>query len=295
MLPHFLIIGAHKAGTTSLHHYFEQHPQVFMTAVKEPNFFSFDASNPAHVGEAASQFRVRSVEEYEALFAAADPAAVRGEASPSYLTSYLAPQRIRQVLPDCRLIVSIRNPVDRTYSAYQMGVRAGRITKRVEDLDPSTDALFRPGLYAGALRTYFDLFGRQAVKVVLFDDLNARPSALMSELFRFVGVDPGFQVDTSYRFNPGGLPARPGLHRFLNSLKRIPGLQRYAPKRWRSALRKVRDGNLQKADPLDAQVRERWEDYFRDDIRRTEQLLGIDLSRWLTAERRPVSGLEPAR
>lgn len=283
-LADFIVIGAHKAGTTSLHHYFDQHPGVFMTVLKEPNFFSFDPTNPVHMGGASHQYRVRSLAEYAALFAEAPATAKTGEVSPSYLFSPQAPRRIRDTVPNGKLIVSLRDPVDRTYSAFQMALRTGKAAGTAFDLDPSRDMWFRGGLYSAPLRSYLEHFSAERFRVILFDDLVRDPAAVMRDLFEYVGVDPGFALDTSYRFNPGGVPDNRVLHRGLNALKRWPWLREVAPKRLRHAVRTVRDRNLKRADPLPGELRSRWVSHFREDVLRTQDIIGRDLTHWLRIE-----------
>ncbi len=281
MLPDFIIIGAHKAGTTSLHHYFDQHPDVFMTVVKEPNYFTFDPTNSAHVGAKRSNYRVRSLSDYEALFRASRPQNKRGDASPSYLHSRTAPFQIKELLPECRIIASLRNPVDRAYSAYQMAFRDGVTKLRVQEIRPGRDSWILGSLYAESLKRYLEVFHDRQLRVILFDDLVANPSELMQELFRFIGVNPGFSVDTAYAFNPGGVPRNAVLHWGLNAIKKTPKLREYAPKSVRKKIAAIRDRNLAKAIPLDPGVRSMWLEFFYEDILNTQALIGRDLRHWL--------------
>lgn len=285
MRPDFIIIGAFKAGTTSLHHYFDQHPDVFMTTVKEPNFFSFDPGNPFHIGEGKGLFKVKSLKDYEALFSKAPPGTKKGEASPSYFMSPLAPTRIHSTVPNCKLVLSLRNPVDRAYSAYQMAIREGRTRVRVEDIDLSCDSRIRGSLYSQPILRYMDLFDDASLRIVLFDDLRRDANAVMQTLFDFIGVAEYPDVDTRYDFNPGGLPRTWLLHRLLTAIKKIPGLQKYTPRDIRKMFARIRDRNLQKAQPLGPDIKAKWLRYFRDDILRTQDLIRRDLSHWLLEDK----------
>jgi hypothetical protein len=112
VLPNFLIVGAGRSGTTSLYEYLRQHPQVFMSRVKEPNYFAFEGEIPHGPGAAwLRATSVRTREAYEALFAEAGSARAIGEASARYLRSEGAPERIHALLPDARLVGILRNPV----------------------------------------------------------------------------------------------------------------------------------------------------------------------------------------
>jgi hypothetical protein len=284
MLPDFIVIGAYKAATTSLHHYFDQHPQIFMTVVKEPNFFAFDENNPQHRPKERHQFRIRTLERYESLFEDALSGQQKGEVSPVYFSSAFAARRIHDIIPTCRLILSLRNPVDRAYSAYQMAYRTGGTQKKVEEVLPSDAPWLRKSLYAQSIQTYLDLFGRSQLTVVFFEDIQGKPREVMRSLFDYVGVDPNFQVDVSYRFNPGGMPRSTGFFRISMLLRRIPGVLEYTPKFLRRAMARARDRTLKKAEPLDRSVRAAWIDWLHEDILRTQELIGVDLGHWIESK-----------
>src|SRR5246500_2536350 len=120
-MPDFLVIGAPKAGTTALHAALSEHPGLYMSAVKEPKFFLSDGPPPTKGGPGdALTYRehIWRRPEYEALFAAAPPGALRGESTPLYLYDRAAMRRIRETLPTARLIVILRDPVERAHSNW---------------------------------------------------------------------------------------------------------------------------------------------------------------------------------
>lgn len=281
MLPDFVVIGAFKAGSTSLHHYFGQHPNVFMTKVKEPNFFAFDPNNRAHAEMNRQQFMVSNLAEYESLFEDARVDQIKGEVSPYYLYSSVAAQGMKKVVPTIKMIACLRNPVGRAYSHYLMRLRSGKETKSPEEAFTEDTFWVKASLYADAIQNYQQMFCHDQLKFVLFDDLIDDPQTLMSELFDFVGVDSNFQVNTEYRFNPGGTPKFPWLHDGLSALKRIPGLRRYTPPFIRNRLARIRDKNLAPAEVLAVDVQQQWLRYYRDDILRVQDILQLDLSSWL--------------
>src|SRR5436309_11753413 len=142
-LPNFLIIGAAKAGTTSLYHYLRQHPDIYMSPVKEPAYYA-SASVAARSGRSRG---IRTRAAYERLFAAAGAERARGEASPQYLNDDAAPDRIAADLRDVRLIVSLRNPVDRAYSSYLGRVAGGTERRRVDEAMRRGTYYFDSSLY----------------------------------------------------------------------------------------------------------------------------------------------------
>jgi hypothetical protein len=168
MLPNFIVIGAAKAGTTSLHWYLAEHPQVFVTPAKDPSFFAYgvDAEGRLLWGEPEfHRFPVRTVDEYERLFAGAGDAPAVGEVSTMYLECPQSAARICKLLPAARIICSIRHPVDRAYSDYVMYLRhRGRRFDPARDLTATSEwarpdsRWMRIGRYHEQLSRYFDAF-----------------------------------------------------------------------------------------------------------------------------------------
>lgn len=276
-LPNFLIIGAPKAGTTSLYDHLRAHPDVFMPALKEPRYFGY-AGAPG-TGD-RKKWPVQSRAEYEALFAGAGRAAAVGEATPHYLFYPDAAARIRATLPEVRLIASLRNPIDRAYSIYQMNLRnkqanAGVPFARALPADHNLQET-----YHGPLARYFEAFPRERIKVVLLDDIEAAPKRTVQEIFAFLGVDPGFTPDLSRVSNPGGLPRSKLLHQVMNDRRLREGARRLLPAGATDWLKALRSRNLRKST-LPPEDRAAARAFFEEDIRATGALIGRDLSHWL--------------
>lgn len=204
-LPNFIVIGAAKAGTTALYWYLAEHPAVFMSPVKETNYFAYGVDSDGRLlyGEPEQHaFPVKTLAEYEQLFAEAGPARAIGEASPIYLECPQAAQRIRALLPAVEIICSIRHPVDRAYSDYVMYLRhRGRALEPSRDLT-TTAAWAQPdshwmriGRYHEQLSRYFEAFPRSQVHVFLFDDLKQSPLRVVQEVYQLLDVDPRFVPD----------------------------------------------------------------------------------------------------
>ncbi len=139
-LPDFLIIGAARAGTTALHSYLRQAPDIFMPAHKEPNFFAFEDEALACRGPGAEFINnsVTRMADYRTLFAGAGPGQRLGEASPLYLYSPKAPERIAHHLPEVRMVAILRNPVDQAFSHFLYATKY-----RIEPIADFTEALRR--------------------------------------------------------------------------------------------------------------------------------------------------------
>ena len=302
-LPNFLIIGAMKSGTTSLYHYLKQHPQIYMSSVKEPNFFALEGSNLDFNGaEGREQIQrwakresITNIEEYRALFRRAANETAIGEASPLYLYSPEAPYRIRYYVPEAKLIAVLRNPIDRAYSAFLYMSRDGR-----EPLSEFSQALqaeegrmrddwewiwhYRhSGFYYTQLKRYFDVFDRNQIRVYLYEDLRVGLSGVVQDIFRFLEVDDSFVPDTSLRHNQSGIPKSGFLPRLMfrrNPIKAV--LRPLFPQVLRRRIAEsLKSQYLVEAPPLAPEVRRELLEAYRDDILKLESLIGRDLSGWL--------------
>jgi hypothetical protein len=291
MLPTFVIIGAAKAGTTALYWYLADHPEVFMSPVKETNYFAFgldDDGHPLYGDPELHRFPIRSFAEYEALFAGSDGALAVGEASPIYLECPQSAARIREVVPGARIVCFLREPVDRAYSDYLMYLRArGRRLDPDRDLTPDAPWA-RPeshwmqiSRYHGALSRYYERFPREQIDVFLFDDLKTDAAACVRAVFATVGVDPGFDPDLETPHNIGGLPSSRTLERVLTSRSVRRVVEPWIPRKVSDAVRRVRTKNLKKAPPLPDQLRVELLRHFQDDIGETASLIGRNLDHWL--------------
>ncbi len=291
MLPNFVVIGAAKAGTTALYWYLAEHPAVFMSPLKETNFFAFglDAEGRQLYGNPeVHRYPVQSLADYEKLFAGAGSAIAVGEASPIYLECPQAAGRIRDIIPQARIICCLRNPADRAYSDYQMHLRNAR-----RRLDPATDlaptaAWVHPdshwmeiSRYYGQLKRYYDAFPREQICVFLFDDLRKDPLRVVQDVYRFLGVDPTFAPDLDTPHNVGGMPENMFLERVVMSKGIVRAIKPYIPQRAANWVRNLRTRNMRPAPPLPDSLRRQLNESFRDDIARTSNLIGRSLSHWL--------------
>lgn len=301
-LPNFLILGAAKAGTTALYFQLRQHPQVFLSQIKEPHFFSYlgqslDLRGP---GDYIPRVAVRDLAAYEALFSGATGAVAIGEASPTYLYVPGTAARIQEHLPEARLVAILRQPAERAFSAYLHVRRDGR-----ETLDDFGEALSREperiaaqwepiwhyaagGYYYRQLRPYFDRFDRRQIHVMLYEDFQADPVGQLAVLCRFLDVDDAFSFDVSVRPNVSGVVRSPRVDRwqqrlFLrkNPIKSLA--RRWLPEQTRLRFTEaMRNRNLERPTLTPALRRQLTADY-REDIRQLEGLIERNLAAWLQA------------
>ncbi|MCU0526339.1 MAG: sulfotransferase [Elainella sp. Prado103] len=295
VMPNFLIIGAAKAGTTSLSHYLSQHPQIYMSARKEPKFFAFEGEqvNPLDPANARS---ITDLSVYKQLFAGVKQEIAIGEVSPIYLTSMKAPYRIHHHIPDAKLIAVLRNPVDRAYSHF-----VHMIQKEVEPLTDFIQALDQPeheingfirkrpyidfGFYTVQLQRYFDLFPATQLKVCLYDDLQRDSIKFLQDIFQFLQVDDTFVPANLFKYNASGIPKNRMLNRWLTS-KANPwrALAKSLCPVWvrQSLVKKVQQQNyVQTAMPIAA--RQQLIALYREDVLKLQDLIDRDLSMWLNS------------
>jgi hypothetical protein len=285
-LPNFIVIGVAKAGTTSLYRYLDEHPQIYMCPLKGTNYFGYeDARSWKWTDEGdpplLRHFHVRSLEGYEQAFAGARDEIAIGEVSPQYFRSPTAARRIRECIPDARLIASLRNPIDRAFSGYLMRTRRGEVVRSADD-DLTADASHvKEGLYYRRLKRYFELFPREQMKIILFDDFARDAGAVVSDLFGFLDVDTSFVPDTGPRYNRANVPRSRRLNRVLYHPAAVRTAKTLLPAGAHGLARRAREHNLKPPPTLPPELRARLLAVYRDDILRVEELIGRDLSTWL--------------
>lgn len=284
-LPNFLIIGAHKCGTTSLHSYFKQHPDIYMpNKIKEARFFSYDGENPVHRAKSRAIFPVRTLKEYQALFDDVKNQKAIGEASPEYIRNTQAAERIHAVIPQAKLIASLRNPVDRAYSEYLMSVRSGRETRTFEQVCREDRHWLQRNLYGNNLQRYTAVFKRQQIKVILFENLRDDTQGVIQDCFRFLGVDDTFVPDITKKHNQGGIPKNGALYRLLASGPIKRACRRLVPERYRGIFTILKEKSLKVPPPVAEDTRRELMNYFQEDISRLEDLFQMSFSIWLRGD-----------
>ncbi len=290
--PTFLVIGAYKSGTTTLHHLFRAHPQVFVPEFREPSYFAFadgpDPTNPTW-GRA-----VREEADYRALFAAAGDATAVGEVSPEYLRTPAAAHSIARRIPDVTLLAVLRNPIDRAFSDWVMYRREGLdkldfpaaldVQEERRARGEPTGFYLATGHYAEQLSHYVDVFGRERLHVWLYDDVSSDPRAAYAEMFTAIGVDPVVADLPLDWHNVGSVPAS-AQDRFAYAAR-----ARLRPLTSRLPLAGVRRRVSEKLEArmvrpsMDAATRAKLVAHFRPDIERLQRLLDRDLSTWLRTD-----------
>ena len=290
-MPNFLIVGAAKAGTTSLYEYLRQHPDIFMPEWKELSFFIGDPCGPLH--------RVKKARYYDKVFADAHGYRAVGEASTSYLFDEAAAGIIRDQLGEIKIIIILRDPVAMSYSLYNQQVRKEGETcvsfesaleaeeKRRQSLNfrqrcygwHANYYYYQRGLYFEQVKRYLDTFGQERVMIILFDELTAATVKTVQKVYTFLGVEDNFVPDIKVHNPAGGIISIPkfwedtGLflktYQYLfskNVFKKIPHL--------------IRNIGRKPPRPINPETAHDLRHKFHNDICRLEQLIRKDLAAW---------------
>jgi hypothetical protein len=269
-LPTFLVIGAMKGGTTSLHRHLGLHPEIGVAVEKELHFFS------------KPEVHARGLGWYARQFPAGRPC--RGEASATYAKRHLHPgtaERVRDALPGVRLIYLVRDPVERAISHYFHERRQGRERRPLEQAltEPGENNYILTSRYMAQLDAYLPHFAAKAMLVVELESLATDPDGCMRRIFRFLRVDAGF---TSEAFAVAH--NRAAAHRRGSTSGRLAGMAptfhalagRLLPTKLRPRL-----GPATMLEPaLDPQVREALVERLLPDIARLERFTGRRFARW---------------
>jgi hypothetical protein len=291
MKPNFLIVGAAKCGTTSMFQYLSQHRDIFMPEWKELSFFIGDPYGPVH--------KVKKPRYYARVFAQAKNQTAVGEASTSYLYDEAAPGIIKKKLGSIKILIILRDPVAMSYSLYNHQVR--REGETIKSFEAALEAepgrknspdfkkncygwhanyyYYQRGLYYEQVKRYVNMFGKDNVKIILFDELAENPVQVVQQVFRFLGVDDTFVPVIKVHNPAGGILNIPRFWRdtglFLktfqfvfskNVIKKIPHL--------------IRNIGRKPPRPINPLTEKKLRENYDDDMRRLESLIGKDLSAW---------------
>ncbi|HNQ12126.1 MAG TPA: sulfotransferase [Bacteroidia bacterium] len=304
------IVGAAKAGTTSIAHYLEQHPDVFISAIKEPHFFSkddlqhdqfrsllkqrlqshrIDEVINGKLNKKLHRAYIRKKEDYDRLFENANGHKIIGEASTSYLWSNTAAKEIHQYNPQSKIIILLRNPIERAYSHYLMDRRMQYTSQAFEKaLREDDQALSKGwginsmyvelGMYSIQVKRYLDIFSVSQVKIILFDDLKKDSKKVLNEIYHFLDIG-AYTVQQDHIKNVARIPR----NFIANQLLRSVRLRKFIRESMLSKISPYFDRLIYTEKnlpgiPLNAQkdlsIR------FKSDIENLSNLLNIDLSHW---------------
>lgn len=287
--PDFFIVGAAKSGTSSLYNYLIQHRSIFMPKTKEPHFF----------GSGRSLTEGYALEEYTRLFETIPEDIRVGEASTSYLYLASAAQEIKRFRPDAKIVMVLRNPVDRAYSQYWNHVRDGRESLSFEEAlkaeperirhgyrfyrDLPSSHYLEAGRYSEQVERYFKLFGRESIRVYLFEDLLRDAHGVCCSAFSFLDVDPSWPITVGRIYNSSGPPRSTLLSKLIYRPTFVKeALKGMFPTPWmRNAKEWVAGINTRSIPEMNPETRTALKQHFREDIICLEETIKRDMRQWL--------------
>ncbi|MCC5898063.1 MAG: sulfotransferase [Phormidium sp. BM_Day4_Bin.17] len=280
-IPKFIVVGAHKSGTSSLHTYLNQHPQIYLPPKKGLDLlYRLKFNELDEAGEYLTQFE------------GAESGQVIGEVSSVYLhrgSQFV--EKMKYLFPDLKIIAILRNPIERAYSHALWDHRHHAYTQEeIHNLDQyfhqsimTSKTFLRPGLYHTHLQTYFSHFSRDQVKLFLHEDFINSPHDFFAEIFDFIGVDPGFCPDRSSRLHVGSVQLANPYRTLLKKGESLKSVAKpFIPKAIRQFIWKLLYAKSHGPKPsMSNHLRSELINYFHDEVINLQQLTGLEVSHWL--------------
>ena len=278
--PNLFIVGAPKAGTSSLYTYLDSIPGIFMSMPKEPNYFSVKTiSENSHT----VMKPIRDKSKYLDLFKKVKDEKIIGEASPSYLSDPEAPKLIHEIVPDAKIIISLRDPVERTFSYYLMFIRGGfmkdsfhhEVQKALKLVRIYNQRSLRleTGLYAEDIQRYHDIFGPEQVKIIIFEEFINDVKKTMKDILSFLDIYYELNEFDVEAYNKFGVPRSP-ISQFI---LRRGNVRRLAARFMSPSIRRIlKEKILLKNEPkpeMPDEDREILRNFYREDVYKTEKIL----------------------
>ena len=296
--PNFFIVGAQKSGTSAISAWLGQHSQVFLSFPKEPGYLAFLERGYHYLDgygrqAPASEYVVTDESAYLNLFSDVLPSqSVIAEASTWYFSIPGVAERIKGFSAEAKVMVILRNPVDRAYSAWCHARRdrlepCGEFSGALEMERERGEVEFllryhRMGMYSKSLAEYFSVFGADRVLVVFYEDLLGEELSLWNRLCGFLEIDQSGEAPKQHRLNRSGQPRSRLVQSVMGSRRIKAGIRSILPA---SAAFWVKDQidrmNLKRFPGLDDDTRAILLDYYRQDIETLALMTGRDLSGWL--------------
>lgn len=276
--PNFFIVGTPKAGTTSLFHYLESHPEVFVPKIKEPHFFS----SPEVKNTYYKTKIIDNQETYNSLFTSDNPYKAIGDFSSSYLFNNNSAKRIKSFNPKAKIIIVLRNPVERALSHYLMDFSLGYINVPLLDVinnKKQYKAFYQQyielGFYSKQIEAYKQHFSSSQIKILLSDNLYTNTNAVLEELFGFIGVSKSFKPDLKKKYNQYKEPR----FKFLKQITQSTKLKTLIPSGLKNTFKSIIYKQNTEKPKLDIE-KDLLQKIYSNTIQETERVANLDLSFW---------------
>ncbi|MFI5218018.1 MAG: sulfotransferase domain-containing protein [Bacteroidia bacterium] len=310
--PNFFVVGAAKCGTTALYHFLSRHPEVYMSPIKEPNHFCTDIKpeeftreyqlhearknldlNKYLAGpmtEKHFDYFVIKLGQYELLFKNVTSEKAIGEISNSYLFSKVAAINIKNKVPEAKIVIILRNPVDRIFSHYLANLRDGKtfrpFMEEIQlDFNKSnkgwwkSHCYFEMGLYFEQVKRYVDIFGTEQVKVLWYEDLKNDFTSLVENLFSFLDVSSNLRLTSDEKYNVSMEPRNKRFIYYISKLGIKKPLFNLIPASYKT---RIKNSFFKKqfSFEMNADERQYLSSFYEKDVQNLGRLLQKDLSHW---------------
>lgn len=305
--PNFFVIGVVKGGTTSLYHYLDQHPEIYLPPIKETNHFAavdikeenflkeyaqdvrinLDAYIKSGMKEQVHIAHVNSSDHYKALFSKVSNEKAIGEISNSYMICPSSAWEIYKYNPNAKILVVLRNPIRRAWSQYLMNLRESKSSEADFIEEIKTDHQANPkgwgvnhqylelGMYAQQLKPYINLFGRDYVLPVFYEEYRNNPDEVLEKITAFLEVDSNFTFDFSTESNKASMPRSKVVNKLLVSSGLVKAVKDLTPKKLRSGFAKIlySDKNM---PTIQASQVDWLRSYYEKEVKDLSELIGQD-------------------
>ncbi|MDQ0297879.1 transcription antitermination factor NusA-like protein [Salibacterium salarium] len=296
--PNLFIVGAQKSATTSLYNYLKEHPNIFFSSEKEPNYFTTFFDTFPHNGPYDKRYDknvIGSAEEYYKLFSNYSGQKYIAESSVHYLYFNGLAYKLKEESPDAKIIISLRNPIERAYSAYTYYVSRGRESESFREAIQNENHrmlnnyevgwyYIAQGLYYQKVKDYLEVFGRENVHIVLFDEIKDDLEGTLKNIYKFLEVDPVTINNTEKKYNVSGTPKNKITKVIASPLKAKSLAKKYLPTPMANKLKdyyfKILEKNLAKTE-LSVSDKEYLKSVYETDIKKLSVLIEKDLNHWL--------------
>ncbi len=305
--PNFFVVGVVKGGTTSLYHYLNAHPQIYLSPIKEVNFFSKNDIRSQHFSkqyafdvdidleryfkegmkENIHIAHVENPEQYMQLFSKVTNETAVGEISNSYAICPSAASEIHKIYPHAKIIIMLRNPIERAWSQYIMNLREGKTLEKnfIKEIEKDytsnpkgwgvTHQYIELGMYFKQIERFRNLF-KDSLKIVLYEDYKLNSKAVVQDIYSFLNVDKNFIPNAEKKYNESAVPRFSKLNYFLVKTGVISTFKKLVGKNTREKLKKIiyTQKNIPK---IEEEHRIYLSNIYREDIKKLSNLLQIDL------------------
>lgn len=282
MWPNFFVVGAPKAGTTSLYEYLRQIPEVYLSPIKEPHFFT------VYYPSKFDKKPVHEKEKYLDLFKNVKKEKAIGEFSVTYLADPEVPKKIKKEIPDAKIIVIIRNPIERAFSNYlgllNRGLEQQGFIERIKEEQKLIEKnihgepyVLGPGFYHKHIKRYYDFFGSKQVKVLIFEEMSKDPLPIVEKILEFLEITTNVK-QINFKIHNAYSPPKNKLAKIILSSNLVKSTAvKVVPQSLRRNIRESILTNQIEKPKMTNKEKDILKNIYWDDVKELQKMLGMKL------------------